>query len=151
MLNLSKRVDYALMALVYLSECSGRRVTGKEISKKFGIPFEVLGQILPKMVRKRLISSVSGPSGGYVLRVPLASISVLAVIQAVDGGLQQVKTSVGRTNRDTSPFNKLIQSILDLLHGISVEQLRDRRQAINTTVKIQEKTTPLSDRPQSIL
>lgn len=139
MFNLSKRVDYALMALIYIAECSGRRLTGKEISQKFSIPFEVLGQILPKLVRKRLISSMSGPKGGYAFKMPLANISVLAVIQAVEGDLQAAKTSVSRTNRDTSPFKNLAQRILDLLQDISVEQLRGKSQAINAIANIKEK------------
>ena len=118
MLNFSKRIDYGLIALTYMAKCEGKRLTAKEISTTFNIPVEVLGQILPKLAKNRLISSVPGPKGGYALEKPLSKISVMAVINAIE------HPAMAKTSQPVSnPIRTLEKSIHGLLLDISLEQL----------------------------
>jgi len=87
MLRLSKKADYALMAMKHLAtrhdgsaSCSAR-----EISESYEIPLELLAKVLQRLVRARLLQSVQGTRGGYRLGRPPISIPVAEVIQAVDG------------------------------------------------------------------
>jgi Rrf2 family protein len=92
MLRLSKKSDYALMAMKHLA-LRGDRGTGglggsssaREIAELYDIPIELLAKVLQRLVRRGLLVSQQGTRGGYQLaRVP-TQISVADVIQAIDG------------------------------------------------------------------
>jgi len=86
MLRLSKKADYALIAMKHLAL---RGETGsssaREIAELYAIPIELMAKVLQKLVRRGLLASHQGTRGGYQLaRVP-GQISVADVIQAIDG------------------------------------------------------------------
>ena len=86
MLRLSKKSDYALMAVKHLAtRADGGAASAREISEAYAIPLELLAKVLQRLVRARLLVSVQGTRGGYRLGKPAAQISVADVIQAVDG------------------------------------------------------------------
>ena len=88
MLSLSKKTDYALLALSYLARIgAGRAANTKEIAEEYAIPVELLAKILQKLAKERLVISTAGPTGGYRLARPAAEISVGAIIEAIDGPL----------------------------------------------------------------
>jgi Rrf2 family protein len=86
MLRLSKKADYALMAMKHLALNGDRgSSSAREIASSYDIPIELLAKVLQKLVRGGLLASQQGTRGGYQLaRVP-ALISVADVIQAIDG------------------------------------------------------------------
>jgi len=86
MLRLSKKADYALIAMKHLAL---RGETGsssaREIAELYAIPIELMAKVLQRLVRRGLLASHQGTRGGYQLaRIP-AGISVADVIQAIDG------------------------------------------------------------------
>jgi Rrf2 family protein len=86
MLSLSKKTDYALLALCYLTEVgSDRAANTREIAEKHDIPVELLAKILQRLAKAGLITSTAGPTGGYRLSRTPESISVGTVIEVVDG------------------------------------------------------------------
>src|SRR5579871_2718675 len=86
MLSLSKKTDYALLALSYLTRAGeSRAVNTKEIAEQYAIPVELLAKILQKLAKAQLVVSTPGPTGGYRLARPAAAISIATVIQVVDG------------------------------------------------------------------
>src|SRR6187549_764818 len=89
MLRLSKKADYALIALKHLARHGGAggSTSAREIAEEYGIPLELMAKVLQRLVRSGLLVSTQGTRGGYTLgRVP-SSISVADVIQAIDGPL----------------------------------------------------------------
>src|SRR6188508_2512379 len=85
MLRLSKKADYALMAMKHLAlhgDCSS---SAREIASLYDIPIELLAKILQRLVRRGLLASQQGTRGGYQLARRPALISVADVIQAIDG------------------------------------------------------------------
>ncbi len=88
MLRLSKKADYALLAVRYLAAQGDRgAVSSREVAEAYDIPGELLAKVLQKLVRARLLSSHHGIRGGYGLGRAASLISVADVIQAVDGPL----------------------------------------------------------------
>jgi Rrf2 family protein len=86
MLRLSKKADYALMAMRHLAVdpdcgCASARV----LAETYAIPLELMAKILQRLVRRGLLRSEHGIHGGYQLGREPQSISVLEVIQAIDG------------------------------------------------------------------
>ena len=88
MLRLSKKADYALLAMRHLAAGADRgAVSAREIAEAYDIPTELLAKVLQKLVRRKLLASHQGIRGGYGLGRPAQLISVADVIQAVDGPL----------------------------------------------------------------
>ena len=88
MLRLSKKADYALLAMRHLAAHSDRdAVSARELAEAYDIPLELLAKVLQKLVRAHLLESHQGIRGGYGLARPAAAMSVADVIQAIDGPL----------------------------------------------------------------
>jgi Rrf2 family protein len=89
MLRLSKKADYALMAMKHLALRTDRGSQGsssaREIAEQYDIPIELMAKVLQRLVRHGLLASHQGTRGGYQLARTPAQISVADVIQAVDG------------------------------------------------------------------
>src|SRR5438477_9589434 len=86
MLRLSKKADYALMAMKHLALREDRgSSSAREIAELYDIPIELMAKVLQRLVRRGLLASQQGTRGGYQLaRVP-TQISVADVIEAIDG------------------------------------------------------------------
>jgi Rrf2 family protein len=88
MLRLSKKTDYALLAVRHLAANADRgAVSARELAETYDIPAELLAKVLQKLVKGKLLESQQGIRGGYALARPAATMSVADVMQAVDGPL----------------------------------------------------------------
>lgn len=86
MLSLSKKTDYALLALSYLTHAGAdRAVNTKELAEKYSIPHELLAKIMQRLAKAGLVISTSGPAGGYRLARSPEAISIGLVIEVIDG------------------------------------------------------------------
>jgi Rrf2 family protein len=86
MLRLSKKADYALLAMRHLAATPDREaMPARELAEAYDIPLELLAKVLQTLVRAGLLESHHGIKGGYGLARPAASLTVADVIQAVDG------------------------------------------------------------------
>jgi len=84
MLRLSKKADYALMAVTHLALKSGSS-SAREIAEQYNIPIELLAKVLQRLTRRGLLTSQQGTRGGYQLSRGAEAISVADVIHAIDG------------------------------------------------------------------
>jgi Rrf2 family protein len=89
MLRLSKKADYALIAMKHLAlrgdADANASASAREIAEQYDIPIELLAKVLQRLVRRGLLASHQGTRGGYHLARLPAQISVADVIQAIDG------------------------------------------------------------------
>ena len=86
MLRLSKKAEYALMALKDLaSRPVSEAASAREIAERYGIPVELMAKVLQRLVRQDLLASHHGTRGGYHLARSAERISVAHVIEAIDG------------------------------------------------------------------
>ena len=130
MLRLSKKADYALMAMKHLAQHGGASSTSaREIAEQYDIPIELMAKVLQRLVRIGLLASTQGTRGGYTLGRPPAAISVADVIEAIDGPFSV--TACSTENNDCEQFSKC--SIRDPLW-----QIRERIAAALGTVTIAE-------------
>ena len=105
MLRLSKKADYALLALRHMAGRPDRAaVSARELSEAYDLPPELLAKVLQKLVQGRLLTSVQGIRGGYGLARPPGAISVADVIQAIDGPL--TVTACSETNHNCEQYSK---------------------------------------------
>jgi Rrf2 family protein len=131
MLRLSKKADYALMAMKHLALHSDRGASSaREIAEQYDIPIELLAKVLQRLVRRGLLVSHHGTRGGYRLARQAGLVSVADVIQAIDGPVTITACSTGdgrceqysRCNvRD--PLWRVRERILAALGGCTIAEL----------------------------
>jgi FeS assembly SUF system regulator len=87
MLRLSKKADYALIAMKHLAhkDAGATSTCAREIAEQYDIPIELMAKVLQRLVRSGLLVSTQGTRGGYTLSRASESISVADVIEAIDG------------------------------------------------------------------
>lgn len=89
MLELSRKSDYALRAVIYLARISPERYGRvSEIAKAKDIPQAFLAQILPLLANRGVVKSQQGAHGGYALARAPEEITFLEVIESVEGPLK---------------------------------------------------------------
>ena len=85
MLALSRTSGYAISALARLQDPGGTWTLAKDIASSADIPKAYLSTVLNALVRDGLIKAKRGYRGGFVLARSAERISVLRVVEAVEG------------------------------------------------------------------
>ena len=143
MLRLSKKADYALMAMKHLALRGDRgSSSAREIAEQYDIPIELMAKVLQLLARRGLLTSHQGTRGGYRLARGASAISVADIIQAIDGPLTVTACSTGDENcgqyakcsvRD--PLWKIRERILEALQACSITELaRDTNAPVPITI-----------------
>lgn len=82
----SRQCEYALQAVLYLAlKPAGEMTSIKELTAKLSIPYHFLAKILQDLRNKGLLDSLKGPTGGFRLALPPERITLLRVVEAIDG------------------------------------------------------------------
>lgn len=88
MLTLTRKTDYALVALSHLAhrraEASGP-VSARQIAESYHLPLPLLMNILKELAQAKLVTSTRGATGGYELAVEPTRVSLLEIINATEG------------------------------------------------------------------
>ncbi len=108
MLQLTKKVEYALMALSHLAaQDPGKVVTVRDVSDRYKIPAKLLAKVFHTLKRSGLVRSHQGKHGGYSL-VPRSTDVSLARVMAVfedSADLMVCEDSVGERCRQYCDCN----------------------------------------------
>jgi Rrf2 family protein len=79
-------LEYGLAAAGYVAtHQNDGNILAETIAEKYGIPVTFLLRILQQLVRAGILVSKRGPHGGYVMGRPPENVSILDIIQAIDG------------------------------------------------------------------
>src|ERR1700726_1413228 len=133
MLKLSKKADYALIAVRHLANNgAARSQSAADIAEAYGISAPLLQKVLQRLAKHDVVTARHGSSGGYQLARHPKDISALEVISAVDGPLMITScvTSHGacdQSDRCTvrEPLRKVNESILQVLRAVSISQMTE--------------------------
>jgi Rrf2 family protein len=136
MLKLTKKADYALMAMKHLADHAQEgSASAKDVAESFSIPLEALAKILQRLVKAGLLLSQHGTNGGYRLARPAHTISAFEVIQAIDGPLFITSCVTVRGECDQSdrcnirePLRKVNESIEAVLKRIKISHMREEQE-----------------------
>ena len=148
MLRFTKKADYGLMATHYIAfHQHDGVVNSKRIAEDLGIPAELLAKILQRLAKRRLIRSVNGPKGGYVLARKPGTITVGEVLRAIEGPLSIVSCyqdtqcpQLGRCNI-RRPVWMIQESIERLLDNLSLEEMNNFKPPIEIPLPLAGMTT----------
>ncbi len=85
-MKISRSTGYALLAVGYIAQHQEQSIIlSQNIAKEYNIPLEYLLKILQQMVRANVLRSKRGPRGGFSLAKSPKKITMLQIIEAVDG------------------------------------------------------------------
>lgn len=86
-LELTRRGDYAVRAMLALAAADEKDgpISARRIATQMGIPARFVPHVLQDLVAAGLVVARTGRLGGYRLARPAAAISLLNVIEAVEG------------------------------------------------------------------
>ncbi len=111
MLTLTRKTDYALIALSHLASNQGRVVSAREIASKYKVPLALLMNLLKLCAAHGLVESVRGARGGYRLSKPADKIPLVELVEAIEGplrlaqcrGLAEPEGDIQPADKDVSP------------------------------------------------
>jgi Rrf2 family protein len=131
MLQLTKRTEYGLIAMVHLASRAGEVVSVREICEHYPIPRRLVAEVLKELGRAELVESHRGASGGYALTREPEHIALSEVVAALEGapGLTSCQADWGDPRRDgghaaecgvqaTCPIRSPIHRIREHLWGL---------------------------------
>ncbi len=100
-MKISRSTGYALLAVGYIAKHQEQKIIlSQSISKKYDIPLEYLLKILQQLVKTNVLRSKRGPRGGFSLARPAKKITLLNIIEAVDGPMISQLNLVEQTGRE---------------------------------------------------
>jgi FeS assembly SUF system regulator len=131
MLRLSKKADYALIAMKHLAiRPDAASASAREIAEQYNIPIELMAKVLQRLARRGLVTSHQGTRGGYRLARAAAIISVADIIQAIDGPLTVTACSTEAENCDQyskcsvrDPLWRIRERIVSALDTCSLQEI----------------------------
>ena len=142
MLKLTKKADYALMAMKHLADHAQQgSASAKDVADAFGIPPEALAKILQRLAKAGLLHSQQGTNGGYKLARAAHTISAFEVIQAIDGpffitSCVTARGECGQTDRCNirEPLRKVNESIEAVLRRIKISHMREEPEVAESSI-----------------
>jgi Rrf2 family protein len=139
-MKVSLRATYGIMAAVDLAMHLGTApVQAKSIARRQAIPARFLEQVLLSMKKAGLVSSLRGAQGGYVLSRKPSEVSIVEILEALDGPLSPLNGGASRAQvrRLGKPelllgkvWEKVYQAERHVLEAISVEELVGQQRVI---------------------
>lgn len=136
---IKRDTDYALRALTMLAQ-TGDSLSVRALAASQEVPPDFLRKIMQRLHRAHIVKSSRGPFGGYRLSRPAGEISVLDVVEAVQGPLvvNECAADPGICSRtELCPFRKRLLVIQDdlsaKLAGLRVSDAVEEMQALGGT------------------
>lgn len=119
-MRISRSTEYALLSVGYIAQHQDQKIIlSQDISKQYNIPLEYLLKILQQLVRANVLRSKRGPRGGFSLARPPQKITMLQIIEAVDGPMVSQLNLTEQTRRTKFSVRA------DKIYEEAVSQARD--------------------------
>lgn len=128
----STSCHYGLQAMLYIAMYSStdKNVGLIEIAENQEIPKHFLSKILQELVKNELIDSMKGPNGGFKLRKSADQITLIQIIEAIDGMGVFTQCGIGfKKCSDKHPcpihhdFKKVRDKVQDLFEKKTLKEL----------------------------
>ena len=129
MLKITKKLEYALIALRHMHLKEESLSSSNEISQMYMIPRELLAKTLQQMARLNYINAVQGPNGGYKLHQSLDDVNLTKFIEEIEGPLGMVDCSINMDCTQLNncnirmPMNKINENIRSIFNNIRITDI----------------------------
>ncbi len=88
MVRISKRVEYALIAVQFMAREPERLVSARDLCETLALPSGLIAKILQRLAAAGVLESEQGAGGGYRLVRDPESLSFLELSEAVEGRMR---------------------------------------------------------------
>ena len=126
MLKLTRKLEYALIALRHMQDKGDTFISAKEIAETYLIPKELLSKTLQQMARLNYIKAAQGPRGGYRIRKGLTEISMTQFMEDLEGPIGIVDCNINSDCIQLDncniriPLKQINNNIRTIFNGIRV-------------------------------
>jgi Rrf2 family protein len=136
LMNVGRRVDYAVRALSYLAgQPAGKIISRADIEKSQDIPSFYLSKIMKDLVAGGLVHSHVGSKGGFTLAKGAGTISIKDIYETVERPLVLMEClergadycSYCAVCSQKSIWEKAQQVLANFLAGVTIAQIADRQ------------------------
>ncbi|TVR15263.1 MAG: Rrf2 family transcriptional regulator [Balneolaceae bacterium] len=130
----STSCHYGLQAMIYIAlhSTKDKNVDLGQISAELDIPKHFLSKILQMLVKEKLLTSMKGPTGGFNLNHHPKEITLIQIIDAIDGLDVFTQCGIGfKKCNDSQPcpihhdFTKVREKVKRLFQEKSLQQLTE--------------------------
>ena len=124
-MKLTRASSYALHAVAFMAvQKHERPIASHNIAQARGIPERFLLKVLKPLVSARVLLSIKGPNGGYRLAKPASEITMLDILEAVDG---PIRGQAPFSEESNGPLNHKLENICKQSADVVRKQLEKVR------------------------
>ncbi|MGE5218499.1 MAG: RrF2 family transcriptional regulator [Chloroflexota bacterium] len=136
LMNVGRRVDYAVRALSYLAgQPAGKVVSRADIEKSQDIPSFYLSKIMKDLVAGGLVQSHIGSKGGFTLAKGAGAISIKEIYETVERPLVLMECVEQGANycsfcavcSQKSVWERAQEVLAQFLGGVTIAEIADRQ------------------------
>ena len=134
MLTISSKSRYGITALLALAEFYNSGLLQiKDIASRCDIPHQYLEQIFNRLGKTGIIKSTRGKKGGYELAKPPEQITVLHIVNALEGDIEFVSKSDGNNDAIVELFQEAENKLKKIL-SVNLADLVSKQHALQKNV-----------------
>ena len=146
MLRVTKLTDYATVVLTVLAARPGDVLSAAELAEQAGLEVPTVAKLLKPLSQAGLVAAFRGSNGGYRLARAAADISLVEIVEAMEGPLGMTECSLHAGNCGIehscgvrANWRRINDVVADALRGVTLAQMlapppRHPRKAIPATL-----------------
>ena len=130
MLRVTKLTDYASVVLTVLASDPAAVLSASELAERAGLEVPTVAKLLKPLAQAGLVEGFRGANGGYKLARDAADISLVEIVEAMEGPLGMTECSVhaGQCGIEDScgvraNWRRINDVVADALRGVSLAQM----------------------------
>ncbi len=128
--KVNRKIEYSLMALKHMStKVPGELTTAKEVAESYHAPFDATARVMQLMASRGWLKSEHGAFGGYQITKDLSKVSMLDLLETIQGPsqitkcLNEEKCELEKNCNIVSPIANLNQTINTFYASLNLREL----------------------------
>jgi FeS assembly SUF system regulator len=130
MLRVTKLTDYATVLLTALADAPGRVLSAAELAERSRLEPPTVSKVLKPLAHAGLVESFRGSNGGYRLARPASAISLIEIVEAIEGPVGMTECSGEHSSCELEShcgvrgnWRHINDVVADALRGVSLAQM----------------------------
>jgi FeS assembly SUF system regulator len=130
MLRVTKLTDYATVVLTVLAARPGEVLSATELAEQSGLEPPTVSKLLKPLAQAGLVEGLRGVHGGYRLARPADAITLIQIVEAMEGPLaitecshQESQCSIAQKCGVRSNWRLINDVVADALRGVTLAQM----------------------------
>jgi len=130
MLRVTKLTDYATLVLTVLAARPDEVLSASELADQAGLEVPTVSKLLKALAQAGLVAGFRGSNGGYRLARPASGISLVEIVEAMEGplGMTECSLHAGACGIEHScgvraNWRRINDVVADALRGVSLAQM----------------------------